>query len=940
MIARNSFGICSATLLTTWLVMGCAVTPADNSLATLDRPATPVNTEAQTRASQRGDAKTAYYQYIRMAPKDDLARNRAIARLADLEMAAGYELISELDIDEGYQEDAVYRETIIRTISLLETALEEFPDAQGNDRRLYQLAKNYSELGNHEQSLASLRRLADQYDSSPLYAEAKFRLAEAAFSQGSYMSAELAYTAALFNTDDSSFHQRALFKRGWSRYRQSLFRPALEDFVNVIQVQRFGQADTLSEEDRVIYEEYFRSLALTMLNTPDQQVVHQVFEQTNFAKVFEAYHATSSIYLQQERYSDAAGQWQQFLDRAPESWDTVLAQARIVSLWQAGGFRQRAYDATAQLYARFTDTSQLAGDDHPLQAQARRSIREHLSVAARYAHGVYQNSKTVNDFHQAQRWYQRYLEHFGDHAQTDGIYLSYGDLLAEKGLTEQAFAQYERAAFDGELILNPDAAYAAVALLSEMTDPGHGSINQQQLNKYVRYSKAFVQLYPEDERSAVMALGASQTAFHHGDYKQAEALAELALPKANDSQREAAQFIVVQSQLNQENFIQAEASAENILSFSSLSASGRRNAENLLAMAIYQQAELAELNNDVETSIQHFQRIQQSAPKADIAPAGLYNAIALAMEHRRWEEAIPLIHRFQSSYYDHRYITDAERHLSRAYLESGQTDQAARQFEQLARTEADTEAQKISLWRAAELYEQEGDIERAINAYRRYAHSYPQPYPQNVEAMHKLTVLYTKTSDSERRQFWEQRIVQTDRNRPDEQKTDRTARVAAEAALSLARHHEESFNAIELKLPLDRSLERKRSSMQEAIRLYATASSYGFGEVSSEATHQIAHIYEAFARSLLESERPTNLTPQELVQYDILLEDRAFPFEDRAIEFYERNLARSREQGYNDWMALSRQRLEELFPVRYARKPRTGFYISALDQPSSETIEN
>src|SRR5690625_8029559 len=85
---------------------------------------------------------------------------------------------------------------------------------------------------------------------------------------------------------------------------------------------------------------------------------------------------------------------------------------------------------------------------------------------------------------QAHGLYNRDLEHFSVHAQHDGIYLAYGDLLAEAGLTAQAFIQYERAAFDGNLILNPEAAYAAIALLSEMTEPNDRVVDAELLTKY------------------------------------------------------------------------------------------------------------------------------------------------------------------------------------------------------------------------------------------------------------------------------------------------------------------------------------------------------------------------------------------------------------------------------------------------------------------------
>ena len=80
--------------------------------------------------------------------------------------------------------------------------------------------------------------------------------------------------------------------------------------------------------------------------------------------------------------------------------------------------------------------------------------------------------------------------------------------------------------------------------------------------------------------------------------------------------------------------------------------------------------------------------------------------------------------------------------------------------------------------------------------------------------------------------------------------------------------------------------------------------------------------------ALLESERPQNLSDDELDQYEILLEDQAFPFEDKAIEFYETNIARSKAGLFNEWLSKSRKELEGLFPVRYSRKPKLEGYLA------------
>jgi len=118
--------------------------------------------------------------------------------------------------------------------------------------------------------------------------------------------------------------------------------------------------------------------------------------------------------------------------------------------------------------------------------------------------------------------------------------------------------------------------------------------------------------------------------------------------------------------------------------------------------------------------------------------------------------------------------------------------------------------------------------------------------------------------------------------------------------------------------------------MQRAVNLYGRTSSYNVAETATEATHSIADIYNEFSISLLESERPKNLSNDELDQYQILLEDQAFPFEEKAIEFYEINLTYVKNDIYDEWTKKSHAQLKKLFPVRYQRKPKLDGYINVL----------
>jgi hypothetical protein len=72
----------------------------------------------------------------------------------------------------------------------------------------------------------------------------------------------------------------------------------------------------------------------------------------------------------------------------------------------------------------------------------------------------------------------------------------------------------------------------------------------------------------------------------------------------------------------------------------------------------------------------------------------------------------------------------------------------------------------------------------------------------------------------------------------------------------------------------------------------------------------------------MDSQRPGGLNDLELEQYEILLEEQAYPFEEKAIELHQANVGRTAEGIYDQWVKQSFASLEKLLPARY-RKPES-----------------
>ena len=82
----------------------------------------------------------------------------------------------------------------------------------------------------------------------------------------------------------------------------------------------------------------------------------------------------------------------------------------------------------------------------------------------------------------------------------------------------------------------------------------------------------------------------------------------------------------------------------------------------------------------------------------------------------------------------------------------------------------------------------------------------------------------------------------------------------------------------------------------------------------------MAETYFDFSRSLIESERPTDLKPAELEEFEQALDEEAFPFEEKAIGVHEKNVELLQAGVFNAWTEKSLGRLVELMPGRYAKQ--------------------
>jgi tetratricopeptide (TPR) repeat protein len=564
------------------------------------------------------------------------------------------------------------------------------------------------------------------------------------------------------------FYEKALFKRGWARFKQEYYHEAVDDYLGAVDYHNFDDYPELTQPQKEQFNEYFRAVGLSFSYLGGAEPLNKYFENNpSFRYIYYSYLHVSDIYLKQQRYSDAVETLKYFITNNKESKDIPGSYLRIVKIWKDAGFAKKAVNEIDNLYSMYHPGSNYwhsNKSNHKIFKNVTAGLKENILLASSYFHKQYRESKKSEYFSEANKWYKRYLLHYKSQAHKDQVYYQYASLLSDARQQKKALKYYELSAFDGDIILNKRSAYAAIVLSDEIHKREVTSINKKSiLDKHIKYATLYTQLYPNDKHSVQIILHAAELAFQTKQFNKAIELAET-IP-ASDTSRfiTKANIIKAHSYFNLTQYENAEAAYTQALSTSRITKKTRKQLSDKLALSIYKQAENADKNKDIQKALKLYSKISTISPTSSVAATGLYDGIALSMKHKLWSSAIQQIQKFQSIYPRHKYSGDITKKLSVAYLNSNQGIKAAQAFEKISGFEKDKNVKIAALWQAAELYESKDDISSAIRSYEKYVHKYKKPFPQFMEAMSKLSELYLKSNNHKKASFWNREIIKQDK---------------------------------------------------------------------------------------------------------------------------------------------------------------------------------
>jgi outer membrane protein assembly factor BamD (BamD/ComL family) len=741
----------------------------------------------------------------------------------------------------------------------------------------------------------------------------------------------------------SAYYELALYKQGWTFYKQFMYEEALHNYMAMLDYRAsigFDFETDYDADDEHRIADTFRVISLSFSNIGGPEVVDDYFATSGQRSYADKIYANlGEFYFGKLRYEDAASVYRSFTDLYPFHKESPYFGMRIVQIYTEAGFPQLVVEAKKAFATRYALEaeywSHIGVED---SAEVVGFLKTNLTDLAGHYHALYQDENLVEEqpvnFGEAHRWYRQFLGSFANVAEAPQVNYRLADLLFEREDFTHAAAEYERTAYEYETHEQSAAAgYAAVYAHRQDLEVAGGARRLQVKQATVTSSLRFAETFPEHDEAVVVLGAAADDLYELQDFEMAIESARKLIeryPGADTSLLRSAWVVIANSSIDLAEYPDAELAYTNVLAMTPEEDDTRPAIIDSLAAAIYKQGEQANLLEDYRAAANHFLRIKQAAPTSDIRSSAEYDAAAALMRLEDWGTASDVLEDFRIGNPEHELRADATKQLAFIYREDGQVERSAAEHERIAAEATDVELSREALLTAAELYDEVNVVMDAVRVYEQYVAEYPRPLDIAMETRMRLADIFKAQVDYAR--YYEQleELIAADKAAGDE-RTDRSRYLAAKAALVLAERTYERFAELRLTQPFEQSLAEKQLRMDTAMAEFESLVAYEVADVTAAATFYIAEVYLEFSNALMTSERPVGLSDAEKIDYELVIEEEAYPFEERAISVHEENFELLAGGIYNPWVQKSLDQLAVMMPGRYAKNEINGGYIGSID---------
>jgi outer membrane protein assembly factor BamD (BamD/ComL family) len=227
--------------------------------------------------------------------------------------------------------------------------LENYHNYERTDQVLYQLSRAYDEIGEPDKAMEVMDRFVGEHPYSRFADEVYFRRGEYYFVRKRYLDAEDAYGAIIGLGASSDYYELALYKLGWSLYKQELYEQALDRYMAMLDHRLSIGYDfdvQYDEEDEHRLADTFRVISLSFSNLGGPDELDAYFARTGHRSYADKIYANlAEFYFEKLRYEDAASVYKSFFALNPYHKVSPHFGMRVVEIYGEAGFPMLVVEA-------------------------------------------------------------------------------------------------------------------------------------------------------------------------------------------------------------------------------------------------------------------------------------------------------------------------------------------------------------------------------------------------------------------------------------------------------------------------------------------------------------------------------------------------------------------------------------------------------------------
>ncbi len=823
-----------------------------------------------------------------------------------------------------------------KAIDLYYKILDEFPRYEARDKVLFFMAHEYRELGKYDKMMDCYKRLVKEFPESPYRLETYLLIGDYYFDSMNLDKAEEAYRTIL-EAPESPVHGMARYKMAWCHINRSRYPEALALLESLAADHRYDDAKTDIDAYKKINlrREALMDLAFcyTEVKPPEEALAYFA----NLADSKSVYLAVlaklGQRYSLKENWAAAAAVYRKIIslshntEKNTEFAEKLFACAQKADKMQSPEENVRALIKTLEE----VDTS------WRIPEEEKEKLRKDFEVYARdMATRLHVQAKEKNDkalFSRAADAYAYYLDFFKEGRQARDILQNRAEALYQADRFFDAALAYERLAAgeegeEGDGASRADYLYSAVAsFYKALKNEDHlDDLQKLEAREGLRQAGSrYLADYPKAPEAPEVAFNVAWVSYEQGDYGAAQEKFKAFIQAYPESKEAlAAGHLVLDIHKSLDDLDGLIQDARALLANRRITdPTFRKEVKGILAAAEHRHLEelTVKVKDGSEGSEEALLALGREAEDAGLQEMALYNLFVVNKEAGRIPKVLEVGRQLLAKSKDAKHRLDVYATLAHFCFQAADFPNAAGYAEKAAELAPEGE-RADHLTRAARLRWWMGDPVSSVQDYRKALSSLPagkrleveKGLVEPLEALKNWSEVATVCRGLMEREpgelEWRFRygnalLEQGQRRQALEVFRDVEARfskkaasapdavgpeereMAAHARFIRARGEVEAFRRITLRgKKIENTLIQKKLQGLQAVETAGLeVAQYASPRWTIASLLMAADANEGLSRFFLEAPVPKGLTMEQKQQYRRLVEDKARPYREKAVQY-------------------------------------------------------